>query len=312
MKLFLKNTALFFFITVIILIIDNYKNIEYFYATDKKFMPAKKVTNSYPLNEKLSFLSDTSPAEILAIGSSITVNNLSSNIITKVFKTSSFVNVGSYGFSIAHTAATIATFEDIYKPRTVIICSTLEDFKLNYIKFETTAIKEAIFNQKEINLNDIIFDKYYKSHLRGVKFDKMYNRHNGSLKFDSFGGIPLSFEGFNVNIKSWSSFPDYDAIVGISYKKLESLSNFLASKSIKLIFIHSPIRKSLQDKKYNKHILAHIKKIEVVLNKNNHILVDLSKEHYPDSFFIDYQHLNIVGADSLTVKALQQIAFKFN
>lgn len=286
------------------ILLDNYKNIKYYFKTNEIFLPAKKITNSYFLNEKIRFLSPLENIEVLAIGSSITVNNLSSNKIIDFLGNQNYINVGSYGFSILHSEAIIDTMVDIYDPHTVIICTSLEDFKLNYIKFKNEEIKNELINNSNISLLDIIFDRYYKKHLYDVKFDKLNNSHYNSITFDDFGGIPLNSNNFKVDSSLWNKKLDYNSVVNLSYLKLSEISKYLSEMSIKLIVIQSPIRASLQDEEYEKNILKHLEKFKTIFRSSNHILLDLSRVQYPDTFFTDFQHLNSNGSDSLTSQAL--------
>lgn len=301
---FLRNIIVLSTIISIFILADNYNDIIYYYNTKKKYLPAKKVTNSYFLNEKIRFLSPQDSIDILAIGSSITVNNLSSNKITSLLDTKNYINVGSYGFSIFHCAEAIKAMIEIYDPNTVIICTNLEDFKLNYIKFNIENIKDEIIDESNVSLLDIIFDRYYKKHLYDIKFDKLNNSHYNSNKFDSYGGIPLNSNNFEIDSSLWNKRVDYNSVVDFSYLKFSEMSKYLSEMSIKLIVIQSPTRTTLQNEEYEKEVLKHLNKIESIIKPNNHTLLDLSRVQYPDTFFTDFQHLNSQGSDSLTAQAL--------
>lgn len=297
-------TQIFFFSLVLLglLILDNYPEIKYYFTVDKKYLPAVKVSNSYPLNEKIRMLPEPQKKKILSIGSSMTLNNLSSNVITKELNTSSYINVGSNGFGIRHSSQSMNMFLELYQPNVVIICSNIMDFSPSLIDMDIPKIKDAIIHKKNINLLDVMLTRYYKNHLVNAKYDLSHNCHEGSLKYDEYGGIPLCPDHFKIDEHYWNSPLPYN-VDAACYEDLSKLSDLLAKKSIQLVFIHPPIRTVFYNHEYFENITKHINKVKNILHRNHQTFVDLSNMKLSDSNFVDHAHLNSIGADSVTTYA---------
>ena len=89
MKKFLINNIVFFGIVFFpVILATGYLH---------NYIPGPKITNSYSYNEKMKFIMnrEVNQPEIIAVGSSITFNNLNSDIIVGSFNTKSFLNLSS-------------------------------------------------------------------------------------------------------------------------------------------------------------------------------------------------------------------------
>src|SRR5258706_10152863 len=75
----------------------------YFYIQKITYqdIPALNFSNSYSFNEKIRFLKNSSKEpNIIAVGSSMCLNNLYSNTVIKEFKSDKFLNTASWGMSM--------------------------------------------------------------------------------------------------------------------------------------------------------------------------------------------------------------------
>ena len=67
-------------------------------------LPALNFSSSYSYNEKIRFLKNKSNSpSIIAIGSSMTLNNLDSDIVVKELKDDEYLNVSSWGLRISES-----------------------------------------------------------------------------------------------------------------------------------------------------------------------------------------------------------------
>ena len=80
---------------------------------------------------------------ILAIVSSMTLNNLNSGVVVDHYKDSTYLNTGAWGARISQTNAIASLLIDELKPRTVILVSNMDD----WIKGEDYVVDTALFRR---------------------------------------------------------------------------------------------------------------------------------------------------------------------
>ena len=94
--------------------------------------PPPNLSNSISLNAKVLFLKNNfsrANIDILAIGSSMSLNNINSSSITKAYSDEQYLNLSSWGLTMEETFNLIKIYNKKYHPKTIIISSNYSDFK---------------------------------------------------------------------------------------------------------------------------------------------------------------------------------------
>jgi hypothetical protein len=276
--------------------------------------PALHFSNSYSLNEKIRFLKTSSKqANTLALGSSMTLNNLHSETVINKFKKNEYLNTAAWGLSMGDNYTYLKSLNKVYPLKHLIICSNIVDFQNNE--------KLIDFNYVESYLkdNDIIsfiqffntFDiKYYTENWRYAKKVRSCSNHYDYLNFDQYGAINFEAKGFKINPLRWESDNLSNNGLTAQYAYLDSISKFCANHNIQLYFFQSPIRQGLYNQlSEKKHTILkqHTAAINKMLDKNNQFLVNANEKTWPDSLFTDGSHLNKTGAKLFTQYCFDKI-----
>ncbi|GAA4092465.1 hypothetical protein [Mucilaginibacter panaciglaebae] len=264
------------------------------------------LTNSVSFDAKIDHFRQhhIKQVDILAIGSSMTVDNINSKVITDSLSRS-YYNLASWGLQMSDLKNLLEYYTPRLKPRYVIIASSTRDFESG----GNASIKEYLdvpdflkqfkgyFYYKNFNSLPAIADRK-----KMVNAFRKYNIYT-SLMFDNYGAILLSKTAApgagNVKIL----FPT--AYTNSQYRSLDSLARFLNQQNVKLIFVQQPVRKDYEQFLNNPNIsLQHTSKCEAIVKKNNGIYVNLAHipEFATDTFFVDQHHLSAQGSAIATRK----------
>ncbi len=308
MNRFVRKVSVFISLLVLLLlaiaatwIIYNFKIIE---------RPAGNFSTSYSFNEKMKFLGKgKKTAEILGLGSSMTLNNLHSKAIASYFSTEEFVNTASWGLNMQDDFHLLKIFYKRYKPQKVIIVSNLPDFKKSDKKIEfgfcdnylndKNLLKTGYYYIKTFNIDYLMANSKYAKKVRHHSDDYDY------LGFDRYGGVNFTNSDFIINQPRWmgDSISKKDYLDAGQYQFLDSIASFCNKKNIQLLFFQTPIRKgyinNLSEKEHeilNRHYLS----VNQILNKHAFKLVNSNDIVWPDSLFVDWIHLKDEGAKKFT------------
>lgn len=307
MKSFLKNIFnfilfyfLFFFISFMVYIIS--------YKISFQDIPPLELTDSYSLNDKLQFIKNKK-ADIVCIGSSIGLNNISSREVLK--KHNSFLNLSSWGLSIIDIFELLKTYSNIYKPNTLIMCSNMIDFTQQKKKYNSNEVLEYLTCNKINRLYIKKFRlKYYLQNFIYAQRVKSANNFYESLQYDNWGSVNLDTADFIIDTGRWqTSNVQTIAYNNINYSYLDSISRYCKNNKIELIFLQSPIRQGLLKEVNVKIIERHIQKIEDILFFNNQTLINSNKQIWEDNLFLDGTHLNANGAKIFTKFCLRNFQY---
>ncbi|WP_396632593.1 hypothetical protein [Maribacter sp. R86514] len=297
MKSFIKKLLMFFGVFTGLLLVFLFCWFQYY------SFPPPNVSNSISFNAKALYIKNKFSKEnvdILAIGSSMSLNNINSNVIAKTYGNQQYLNASSWGLNMEETFNLLKIYSKKYHPETVVISSNFGDFQASYqtIKFNYTEEyllgNNLIKYLKNSNLSQLILD----SRLLGLY--KNSNTMYQSLKFDTYGGVNYPLSNFQINDKRWKGEKLINEEIDlIQYTYLDSISKLCSSNSMKLIFVQSPFREMYYSK-LSKQELAilnnHTSKIENILLDNDAIFVNSLDKTWQESLFVDYNHLNEKGS----------------
>ena len=311
MKIFLKSFISF----ILFLILVTFGLLIFYtkkYSVNLKNIPAPQITNNYSLNDKLDFARNKY-VDILSIGSSMSLNNLSSKIVIKNFKSESYLNLSAWGLNLQNILDLLIVSVKNHKPKTLIISSNIRDFgdysgvqqqyKIDEIGDFIQSKYNLLFHLKHFNI-EYYFDNYIL-----VKSYKSSRSIYKSLKYDKYGAVEFASKRFMKSNELWKM--DYissnNIKMNINYQILERISFFCLKKHIKLFFFNSPTRKALINDKDQEVLDKHIKKVSKIVEGRNHFFVNSNGYDLNDSLFVDGIHLNSEGAKLVTENYFKQL-----
>lgn len=311
MKKFLWHNLLFaaFLSVIILLLIVVYA---FKYNTTINDLPAPNFSNSYSFNEKILFLkkSDISP-EVLAIGSSMTLNNLHSQTVINKLKTKKYLNVASWGMSIQEEYQLLKQLTLIYKPKKIIIACSIVDFKKNDKNIDYFLIHKYLSGHNELKHHLSHFSsQYYFNNFKYAHQVRNDSSNYEYLGFDNYGAVNFNNQGFKISNNRWNTDFEENAINKREYLYLDSIGLYCQEKKIVLLFFQTPMREGLYNKLTNKKLTElnnHISKVETIIKARHQQFVDATKVKWKDYLFVDGTHLNAKGAELFTEYCFKHI-----
>ena len=310
---FLKKLMLFLLLCIglSIIIIIGYVM---FYKVSYKHMPAPALSDSYSLNEKIEFLRRRNKNQhILAMGSSIGLNNLSSETIVGYIQPKTFLNASSWGMNMEDNYFLFKILYEIYHPDTLIFASSISEFEMPSKQVDYELVK------KYLKSNNFISDLYYlrcfnlRYYMENANYKKMVTTAKNQyeyLVYDQYGGVNIENENFEIDQQRWDSNFDTSNISRSHYDYLDSIAVFCKLKNVKILFFQSPFRKGVYEKleaEKLKKLKEHIKLVESILKKSKHTFIDSDKIAWNDSLFLDSEHLSAAGAKIFTTYCFKEL-----
>lgn len=268
-------------------------------------------TNSISFDAKIKYVKEKKLGQIdfMAIGSSVTLNDLSSDVVKDSLGLSYF-NFSSWGLQMKDVNAMVTDYIPKYKPKYVIVISSITDFANN-------DLSETINNY----LNT---DQYFKDHLHAYFYiknfnsiEELMNRKKGlvedmsidtnyynSLHYDEGGAVLLNIPKSRILARRWNDrLPFPTKYTPAQYQALDSLSANLRNHDIKFIFVQAPIKGQYVDNPgAQKSVTDHIARSKDIVEKNGGTYLNFEggKEFANDSLFVDQFHLSARGAALFT------------
>ena len=253
------------------------------------------------LNAKNSYITKV---DILAMGSSMTLNNLASKVIMDSLK-SSYFNFASWGMQMGDTKKVLANYLPKYKPKCVLICSSLLDFITsgNGDEIDHYINTPNFFKDHQMqyfymrNYNSIASIKERKEYLRLL--ENVVDSYE-SLKFDTGGGVLLNVPPSKISKERWDQHDVFPSIyTKTQYNELMSICSLLHTEHVSLVFVQPPIRKAyVSSIKTSDLIKAHFLKCKKIVEQYGGTYLNASdnKTFLDDKMFVDQFHLSGVGA----------------
>ena len=310
MKSFVLTLIKFFsFLTIISTLLI----VVYFYYNDLSFkIPPAQISTSYSFNDKIEFCRNKK-AKIVAIGSSMSLNNLSSNVIIENFKTKSYFNYSSWGLRIEHAYKILKSIPNI--PKVLLISSNIVDFypnhKKNPFEFDEDELQDFLRSNYTLKFQLNHFNLiYYIENCSYYKNDKQKRDIYQSLFYDEYGGVEFDSVNFNIDQKRWNEDPVLEFDSKINYLYLDSISNFCSKNKIQFYFFQSPTRTDLLDHKKTVLLTNHISKIrKIILNSSGGYFVNSNEYKWSNDIFVDGIHLNTKGARLFSEFCFKKISY---
>jgi hypothetical protein len=280
---------------------------------NRTYIPAPRLTANVALNEQVHRVARLphGSTRILALGSSMTLNNLASAPVVRHFGTRDMVNAGAWGMGAFETALIGPDLVEHLGPSTVIMVMNLMDFQpgtpLN--EGDEEAIREHLANGG--SAWDYL--KYWDSpwFLRQIGLHRIRFTDPGNyeyLGFDAHGAATLEVPQERILPARFNKpAPRPDELQEYYYEAFAAFSVWLRERDTDLIVLLSPYRQGLQNPELEGLNAAHAQRLRQVLEASGHQLVNGNERVWPDSMFNDSSHLDRAGAEEFTRWALERL-----
>jgi len=303
MKKFTIRIAIFGFISCLVYI-TLMLNIENIYNEPI-------LTSSISFDKKMQFLKDQNlkQVNVLAIGSSMTLNNLNSESIATNYKIDGkYLNLGAWGLQMSDILILTKYFVGKYSPKLVIISSSLTDFEIDgsYFKIPETKTLDNYFsnNYFRLYLDHVDINSYLDRNLE-LKNTENGNYDYKSLNYDKYGGVYLNIPQDKIDSSRWIRkilMPKE-----VQYNSLKDLVDYLSENNIKLIFVQCPIKTKIDSIDIDRGIInSHINRINEIFKDKGQLFLNLLNDQlYSEIDFCDTYHLNKIASDKFTNRVIE-------
>ena len=238
--------------------------------------------------------------ETIAVGSSMTLNNLNSEVWVKETGDSSFYNISSWGQSITDDSQLIRVLVPIYHPSRVVIFAHCSDFYNSGI--ENISLIGAYLRHK-LQFSNVHFKvlSIYSDTEQLYSDAKKDTLEYTNLNYDAFGGVALNVYGSHIEDDRWNKTTNFVFSPDNGYySELSDLCSYLKEQDITLIMVNTPSRFHYCSDRID-DVYKHIHHCDSILTSHGQIFInEMDFQAYPDTLFADCSHLNRHGASILT------------
>jgi len=280
---------------------------------NKDYLPAPHYTSNVALNEQIYRIAKLpkGSADILAIGSSMTLNNLASAPVTEHFGTTAYVNSGAWGMGIMESAQLMPDLVERLGPSTILMVTNLMDMKpgLTLNESELTAVRRCLQGGSSIWDHFRYWDAPW--FLRQMDLNRIRFTDPGNyefLGFDEHGAATLEVPPDRILRSRYDEKPPVaEDLDNTAYAVLESIAVWSREEGIDLVIVQSPYRQGLMTVDLRELNQQHTVRLQEILEASGHQFVDGNVMEWPDSLFNDASHLDRAGAHAFTAWALEQL-----
>ena len=280
-------------------------------------LPPVPFSGSISFDEKIRFLKNRVDlkAEILAIGSSMSLNNFAGSAYeSSGLAAHSFLNLGSWNSKVRHSFYTYNVLEPIVQPRVVLFVTSVMDYgreerpdqffnESDVRSYVVSPWLDWLYVLKYDSLSYFANQELLVSRLR--KIDDDYS----SLKFDQYGEVPLEIPPNKISPERWNiKVSPQDFSDARNYQMLVNWVKKSEKDGTCLVVAQTPLRLSSIPLGMDKQVEDHWKRLSVMLDTDHSSFLNLhSSLRLPDSMFADYSHLNAIGAQIFTKALLERM-----
>ncbi len=271
----------------------------YVFATEvgMEDIPPPNFSNSIAFNDKLSFIQNKK-ADIISIGSSMTLNNLHSTSVVKQFNSDSYLNLSSWGICMKDIYLLFKTYTQFHKPKICIVSSNLVDFEKKNIQINYENILDYISSSDNSLIHFKKFNaSYYANNSIKIKEYKHHKDIYEYLGYDQFGAVLFDPSNFKISKTRWLK-PGFSKPQEQQYQYLDSLSLYCKLNNIELHFFHSPYREGMYKASLldTSTIKKHILRVNSILTHRDQHIANANDVTWADTLFVDALHFNNKGA----------------
>jgi hypothetical protein len=243
--------------------------------------------------------------DVLAIGSSMTLNNLDcAALAERLPRGIGFANAASWSLKMGDTRALLEYVERVREPRAVVIITGPMDFYRGQSK---VFVKPAELDfYRSTGSYPLLVARYfdpwwYYGRSENIAEQRASRAWYSSLDYDSWGGVPLEVHWPTVEADRWNERPRPALIDQRQYREFERLVAACAAHHQRLVCAQPPIRDDAFGECDQAALRAHWARLSAILAAHGYRFYNLHGElPLGRECFADYSHLNAEGAHRFT------------
>lgn len=278
------------------------------------YLPAPRLTPNLAMNEKVRFISHhvDRGCEVLALGSSMALNNLASDSVVAHFGTDRYLNAGAWGVGITESVRLGMVLTERLHPHTVLLVVNLMDFKPGspFTTKDSAAVAGYLDDPDPVGAHLRHPDLTYflrQTELNRLRFTDAANYEY--LAFDAHGAAPLLVPRERIVAGRFDQPPPrVDELDGDRYAAFDQFARWLHARGIRLLVLQSPYRPGLNSAELERTWTVHVNRLHKILDPLGFTLVDGRAMLRSDDRYCDASHFNRDGAELFTGWALAQVA----
>lgn len=278
----------------------------------RAFIPAPMVTNNIALNAQLEAFRTRADeqVDVLAIGSSNALNNLSSEAVLEHFGPVTYRNTGAWGLDLHRLADLAPVLVDRSRPKVVLLpCNLMDlDGSAHVLDMDSAEVARAL--DQEHGWVNYLTHWNAPWYLRQVRLQRIRLRDPGNyeyLGFDAHGAAPLEVPPDRIEpLRNAQRPPRQAELDTASYGSLRELARMLRGQGTDLFVLALPYREGVMDDGAERTMQAHVERMREVVGPYGHRVLDATDRRWPDSLFADAGHLNKPGALQVSRYLLRQ------
>jgi hypothetical protein len=265
------------------------------------------LSGSISFDEKMEWLFKRGERrwDVLAIGSSMTLNNLDcAELARRLPAGVELANAASWSLKMGDTRAMLDYVERVREPRAVVIVTGAMDFYRGQSK---VFVKPDEFDfYRATGAYSLLVARYfdpfwYYGRSSNIAQQRASRDWYSSLDFDRWGGVPLQVRWPTVEAERWNERPRPALIDQRQYREFERLVAACEQRGQRLVCAQSPIRDDAYAACDQAALRVHWAMLESILAAHGFRFYNLHGElPLGRECFADYSHLNAEGAHRFT------------
>ncbi len=275
--------------------------------------PAPRLTNNIAVNEQVDRLArvNTDSARVLAIGSSMTLNNLASTEAVSYFGPA-FQNAGAWGIGAAELPLYAAPLLAHFKPAEVVVVTNLMDL----VQGSPFSPEDATHVAKHLTEGSGPFAylrhwnaPYYLVQMRTnrIRFTDAGNYEH--LGYDAHGGSTLEVPAERIDRIRYDTPPTrWDHVDSARVAAFAQFADQLHADGVRLTVLVSPYRAGLRTTAVDVDAQRYAAWLRTVLHHPGQRLVNGYEVRWADSLYCDASHFDHAGARAFTQWCMERLA----
>ena len=272
-------------------------------------MPPLPVSGSESFDKKAWLVRDAlhrhANIDIIAAGSSMTLNDLSSDVLMEILPDHRVLNIAGWAMRISDSAHWLQHVLKFFHPKTVIMLVSALDFYSQEVSLDMSdgELDEFVAAPKSMSVCVLWLRKFsFLNYARDWRIRQRMGRASYySLQIDQGGAVPIEVFYPNVDPVRWALKPNATLLEEGQYLSLSRLAGELRQRGVDLIVVQAPMRAIAAKDGTLSALQPHWRRVELILRSNGERFIS-AEEQQPldDSYFCDYLHLNVKGMMQLT------------
>lgn len=277
-----------------------------------EYFPAPNITTNSSLNTKLHMLKERRghQIDVLALGSSMTLNNLNSRALIEALHDSAYLNLGAWGTNMEQSVALAQDILPIVKPRTLVVVTGLGDFSYSAERYNVNAQRMEKYLTEWDEVWAYIKTRDIGYYLRDMELNEVRMNDPGNyerLVFDAYGGVELNVPKDRIDEERFNKKPPpLSDLAESQYKAFGELCATTEAQGVHLIVIQAPYREGIRNEEVDSIVELHVYRLRQIMQPYDHEFLDGTTRTWPDSLYCDYGHFNGAGAYEFTRYAFAQ------